>query len=153
MAWFSDRQKEEMRIHRRSVYERQKQILDESRRSRDRKCKAKISCIPINKRLSSNLRSRLKPYVKDTRQAISLLGCSIEELKVHLESGFYFHRTHGVMSWDNYGEWEIDHIKPLASFNLKNTSDLAEALHFSNLQPLWRDDNQKKGGSRTSDLF
>lgn len=49
------------------------------------------------------------------------------------------------MTWKNYGKkWHIDHIKPLASFNLTDEKQLKEALHYSNLQPLWKLDNLRK---------
>lgn len=43
------------------------------------------------------------------------------------------------------GEWEIDHKRPLASFDLTDEAQLREAAHYTNLQPLWRLDNRKKG--------
>lgn len=46
------------------------------------------------------------------------------------------------MSWDNYGEWEIDHIRPLTSFDKFATPSEVNAL--SNLQPLWKEDNIHK---------
>lgn len=58
------------------------------------------------------------------------LGCSYEELVLHLEKQF----TEG-MSWENYGKWEIDHIMPLAKKG---------SFHYTNLQPLWKEDNLKK---------
>ena len=61
---------------------------------------------------------------------IDLLGYSAEELKTHLESLF----TEG-MSWDNYGEWHIDHIKPLISFD-KDTP-ISTVNELSNLRPMW----------------
>ena len=51
------------------------------------------------------------------------------------------------MSWNNYGKWHLDHIKPLSSFNLQNIDELKQACHYSNLQPLWAEDNFKKGSS------
>lgn len=147
MAWFTDGQKERMRAHRKAVYRRQKSAIDAQRDLKKAKAKAQTSSTPINKRLSANLRSRIKPYVKDTKPACSLLGCTIEELKVHLEQCFYFHKTHGPMTFENYGTWELDHIRPLASFDLKNPAQLAQALHYTNLQPMWRDENQVKGAS------
>jgi hypothetical protein len=68
------------------------------------------------------------------------LGCSIAELRLHLESQFQ-----PGMSWNNHGEWHIDHIRPLAKFNLACPLQLERACHFSNLQPLWAKDNIVKG--------
>jgi hypothetical protein len=72
--------------------------------------------------------------------AVKDLGCSVDELKLYLSSKFADH-----MSWDNYGEWHIDHIVPLSSFDLTNREELLKACHYTNLQPLWAKDNLKKG--------
>lgn len=50
------------------------------------------------------------------------------------------------MSWDNYGEggWEIDHIKPCASFNLADENQQKECFCYVNLQPLWAEHNRRK---------
>lgn len=72
--------------------------------------------------------------------AIELLGCSIDEARLHIERQF----STG-MSWANYGEWHVDHIKPLASFDLADPAQLARACHYKNLQPLWALDNLIKG--------
>jgi hypothetical protein len=61
---------------------------------------------------------------------IELLGYGYQELKEHITSLF----TDG-MSWENYGEWHIDHIKPLSSFDEDTPIHVVNAL--SNLQPLW----------------
>lgn len=70
------------------------------------------------------------------------LGCSLPELKVYLEERFQY-----GMSWSNYGEWEIDHILPLAKFDLTDYNQLLKAVHFSNLQPLWKSENRSKGAT------
>jgi len=49
------------------------------------------------------------------------------------------------MSWDNYGEWHIDHIKPLILFDLTKRSQMLKAVHYTNLQPLWANENISKG--------
>ena len=71
----------------------------------------------------------LNGKIKDN-STIQLLGYSYVELKIHIESLF----TDG-MSWDNYGEWHIDHIKPLSLFEKNTPIHVVNAL--SNLQPLW----------------
>jgi len=98
----------------------------------------------VNFRIKSNLRKRLstllrKSIVNKTEQTMYLLGCSIEELKNHLQQLF----TEG-MSFDNYGEWHIDHKIPCDSFDLAKEDDRIKCFHFSNLQPLWAIDNLKK---------
>lgn len=65
-----------------------------------------------------------------TQNTLEILGYSATELKHHLESLFT-----DCMSWNNYGEWHIDHIKPLSSFELGTPPSIVNAL--SNLQPLW----------------
>lgn len=73
-------------------------------------------------------------------KALVLLGCSVDQLKSHLESQF----TEG-MTWDNYGKWHIDHIKPLSSVNPEIEQELKSVAHYTNLRPLWAIDNMKKG--------
>lgn len=95
------------------------------------------------------LKARLRSYFwfqlkkSDSRKSdssIKLLGCSIDEFKLHLEKKF----TIG-MSWNTYGMWHLDHIRPCASFNLSDPVQLAECFHFTNFQPLWAADNLQKG--------
>jgi len=97
-------------------------------------------------RLKCNLRDRLYRALVGTKQSgcVRYLGCSIAEFKQHLESKFQ-----PGMTWKNYGKggWHIDHIRPLASFNLSNVDELSQASHYSNLQPLWEKDNLSKGSS------
>jgi hypothetical protein len=70
-----------------------------------------------------------------------MLGCTIPELKAHLEKQFK-----PGMSWSNYGYrgWHIDHIIPLSSFKLSDPEQQRKATHFTNLQPLWGYENQSK---------
>jgi hypothetical protein len=92
-------------------------------------------------KIRHNIRSRLRKVLRDKDLTFSqYLGCTIEDLKKHLESKFQ-----EGMTWENYGSWHIDHIKPLAAFNLQDSEDLRFACHYSNLQPLWAKDNLKKG--------
>jgi hypothetical protein len=94
--------------------------------------------------LSESLRNRLRRSLSGTYvgSVIEYLGCTVPELKTYLESKFQ-----PGMNWDNYGYygWHIDHIKPLASFDLTDREQLLEACHYTNLQPLWAIDNLRKG--------
>ena len=75
-----------------------------------------------------------------SHKSVQLLGCSIEHAVKHLEKQF----SDG-MSWDNYGDWQIDHIKPCASFDMADPRQQKQCCHYTNLQPLWAYDNRKKG--------
>ena len=97
----------------------------------------------IQYKLRILLRSRLFFALKGERKsgsAVKDLGCSIPELRTYLEFKFQ-----SGMTWDNQGEWHIDHIKPLASFDLTDRKQLLLACHYTNLQPLWAIDNLSKG--------
>lgn len=48
------------------------------------------------------------------------------------------------MSWENYGKWHVDHIRPCASFNLADEEEQRVCFHYTNLQPLWGHDNCSK---------
>jgi hypothetical protein len=80
--------------------------------------------------------------VDKSNKTFDLLGYSIEELMSHLEGLF----TTG-MTWENYGEWHVDHKIPMNSFQFENTDDpeFKECWKLSNLQPLWGPDNLSKG--------
>jgi hypothetical protein len=67
-----------------------------------------------------------------------ILGCSWEHLKAHIEGQFL-----PGMSWENRGEWHVDHKIPLAS--AKTPEEVEELCKWHNLQPLWKEDNLKKG--------
>lgn len=108
--------------------------------------------IPSNK-IAANLRSRLSKAIGRKQKTVSMneyLGCSLEELKRHLESQFK-----AGMTWDNYGEWHIDHIKPLILFDLSDPEQVKQACNYKNLQPLWAKDNISKGDSfnEVKDVF
>jgi len=99
----------------------------------------------IQFKLSKALRNRLRHALQGNFKngsAVRDLGCSIDELKMHLESKFQY-----GMNWDNWSfeGWHIDHIVPLASFDLTDRKQLLLACHYTNLQPLWAIDNLSKG--------
>ena len=102
--------------------------------------------------ISCNLRSAFYRSIKSQftsklDKTLNLLGCSIEQLKQHLESKFYLNKETGeMMTWDNYGfyGWHIDHIIPVSKFDLKELEQQKQCFHWSNLQPLWCMDNWHK---------
>ena len=94
-------------------------------------------------RLSCNLRTRLNCAIKKrckVGSAVGDLGCSIVAFKEYIERKF-----HPGMSWDNWGKWHLDHIIPLSSFDMTDRSQFLIAAHYTNYQPLWAEDNLKKG--------
>lgn len=96
----------------------------------------------INFKLLKNIRDRIRIAIKRNSKCdstIKLIGCSIEFLKCYLQSQFKLD-----MSWSNYGEWHIDHIKPCSSFDLSKPEEQELCFHFTNLQPLWALDNLQK---------
>ena len=94
----------------------------------------------INFRLSTGLRSRVCQILQwsKSQTSFSLLSCSIEEFRKHIESQFQ-----EGMTWENYGEWELDHIIPIAYFR-NNNPDWKVCFHYLNYQPLWKRRNQIK---------
>ena len=91
-------------------------------------------------KLIDNLRIRAFGYIKliDANHR-DILGCEKDEFEKHIESKF----TEG-MNFKNYGDWELDHIKPLSKFDLTKENEIKECFHYSNIQPLWMSDNRKK---------
>lgn len=98
-----------------------------------------------NLRILHSVRTRMSKVLKGGRKSartVELLGCTIEFLRSHLESQF-----REGMSWDNYGEWHIDHIIPCANFDMTDPEQQKQCFHHSNLQPLWAYENYQKGCS------
>jgi len=69
-----------------------------------------------------------------------LLGCNKHELLERFRS-LYAEGMHDM----NYGEWEIDHIRPICSFDLTDMEQMRQCFHYTNMQPLWKEENQAKG--------
>lgn len=104
----------------------------------------------INFRVKTLVRNRILALLKNnnistTSKCLQLLGISIPEYKKYLETLFIT-----GMTWGNQGEWHIDHIKPLSSFDLKNKEEQKIAFHYTNTQPLWAIENFKKSAKVAS---
>jgi len=99
-------------------------------------------------KLSTNIRNRVYCLIIKrssgikSKSTLELLGCTIDEVRLHLESQFQ-----EGMTWDNHGVhgWHIDHIRPCASFDLTDPEQQKQCFHYTNLQPLWAIDNIRKG--------
>jgi hypothetical protein len=85
------------------------------------RCYQTIKCLALGKKPVSTL---------------EMCGCSFEQLKTHLESLF----VEG-MSWENYGKWVVDHVRPVCSFT---AAEWQQVNHYTNLRPLWAPDNTRK---------
>lgn len=94
-------------------------------------------------RMKNHIRSLIRKgikkrgYSKNSRTH-EILGIDYNGFKEHIENLF----VEG-MNWDNHGEWHYDHIIPLATAD--NYEDLIRLNHYTNFQPLWAEDNLKKG--------
>lgn len=97
-----------------------------------------------------NLRVRLRSRAQKIKKALKgqgrvrqatleYLGCSISELHLWVQSNF--------MAWDNLKQWHIDHVVPVAAFDLTDEKQVRFCYHWTNLQPLWRRDNIQKSDS------
>jgi hypothetical protein len=117
-------------------------------RAQRRRYVANRKATNLNYKLAYSLRARLNRAIKIDQKsgsAVRDLGCSIPELRLHLESQFQ-----EGMSWDNWSKygWHIDHVIPLSKFDLSDREQFLKACHYTNLQPLWAADNYKKSNRR-----
>ena len=99
---------------------------------------------PVYK-LSCSVRNRLRSFLRSKNMTknhptFELVGCTPQELKEHLEKQF-----REGMTWENHGKygWHIDHIIPLSSATTEE--ELYKLCHYTNLQPLWAEENLSKG--------
>ena len=101
----------------------------------------------LNYRLSRNLRNRLNQILRKNKtdkigSAIRDLGCPMSEFRMYIEGLF-----RAGMSWKNYGvDWHLDHKIPLCQFDLSDREQFMKSCHYTNIQPLWVEENQSKGG-------
>ena len=140
---------EKIRLRQQKTYQKFKTAWRERRNDyKKRYSKEKIKTSILYK-IKILLRNRLGAAIRwnqKSQKTLELLGCTVENLKVYLESKFLT-----GMSWENHGlyGWHIDHIRPCASFNLIDPEQQRKCFHYSNLQPLWASDNFKKSDKYT----
>lgn len=136
------------RIRRKLPQEKARRKLSSKRRYRENeayrnRCKAAAAAAckrnPVM-RIRFGLRKRIRRLIRGEIRICQLIGCGTQQLRERLENQF-----RGEMTWANYGKlWVVDHITPLAAFNLDNPVELGYACHFTNLQPLTVLENQEK---------
>lgn len=110
-------------------------------RNYKRKRRASDTSFKLTLGLSARIRKAIKQQAGEKAyKTIELLGCTVEFAAKYLESKFQ-----PEMTWDNYGfgddKWNIDHIRPCASFDLSDPEQQKQCFHYTNLQPLWQKDN------------
>ena len=101
-------------------------------------------------RLVNSLVNRANQFIniKDINLShLELIGCTHKELKIHIESQFK-----NGMTFDNYGEWELDHIYPISKFNLDDINEVKKCFNYKNIQPLWKLENIKKSNKIINEL-
>lgn len=84
----------------------------------------------------------MRGFLLKKNKTFNYFGCTPQFLKEYLESQFV-----NGMSWDNHGDWNIDHIIPLSLS--KTEEELYKLCFYKNLQPLWAEDNLKKSNKTT----
>lgn len=97
----------------------------------------------LRMRFRSRIHSALKrrnASLKKLKPTMELIGCDRETMFRHIESLFK-----DGMSWENRGKWHIDHVVPLAKFDLTIESERLLAFNYKNTQPLWASENHAKG--------
>jgi len=121
-------------------------MSDEQRRQyRDTKARWRKSPAAAAYRLMNSTRTRIAAAMKDKgarkhSRTLTLLGCTVEKYRAYLEAKFL-----PGMTWDNHGEWHVDHIIAVSRFNLSTKAGQRAAFRYTNTQPLWGPDNIRKG--------
>lgn len=126
----------------RALRQRIPERVSEWRRQSRERTKARD---PVGYLLNTRMSSRMHKALNRGKAGTSwrqLVDYTVEELRAHIEAQF----SRG-MSWDNIGEWHIDHIVPLSSFRIQSPEDdeFRRAWGLPNLRPMWASDNIRKG--------
>lgn len=127
---------EKEREQRKNYYHKNKEA---ERKKNNEWKKNKLKIDPLE-RMKKNIRDRIREYLtgdNKSKRTFDIIGLDKQKFKSYIENKF----TEG-MSWENYGKWHLDHIKPLCLS--ENEEDLIKLNHYTNLQPLWSGDNIKK---------
>lgn len=143
---YEQENKKKIALRKKKYREKNKEMILE----KNKKWKHKKYHSDINYKIECILRARLYKSlskIKKTNKTVSLLGCSVDDFKLHIEKQFK-----KDMSWDNWSHetWHIDHIRPISSYNLSDPEQQKECFHYTNLQPLYASENLRKQKKRSS---
>ena len=100
----------------------------------------------VNFKMSILLRNAIKRRALGIRakpgSCVQDLGCTFEEFRAYIESKFK-----PGMTWENWSRrgWHLDHVRPLSLFDLNDPDQFRQAVHYTNMQPLWWHENISKG--------
>lgn len=143
-------QRPERKTKVRAFNQRYKPIANAKRRERRKN-------MPPKEKMEKTMRDRFHKVIIRMKSGIkytswrNLIGCNIDELKQHIENQFI-----DGMCWANHGnghgKWNIDHIKPLVKFDLFKIEDQQQAFHFTNLRPLWFEENMARNRKNWENL-
>lgn len=115
-----------------NIYEKNRKLVDPS--------------FKLSKTLRSRVGSALRAIKgKKSSNTMALTGCNLDFLKKHIENQFI-----EGMTWENHGDWHVDHIIPCSCFDLANSVEQTICFNWRNLQPLWAYDNLSKSNKYTS---
>lgn len=103
--------------------------------------KNKRQALNINRRIRTNINKRVREMLmakklRKDNKTITYIGCGIVFFKNWIESQF-----NENISWDNYGKWHLDHVKPCSSYDFTKNDQVHECFNWKNYQPLMGQEN------------
>ena len=152
LQYFSEWQKDNQEHRKQYLKEYRKNNVDKIRKSKRDYERNRKANDPLYK-LISNFRTAIYQVLKENnveknKHYFDILKYTPEDLIQHLEKQFT-----GNMTWENYGEWHVDHKKPITSFNFQEMGDdeFMKCWSLDNLQPLWEEENIRKSNKIFND--
>lgn len=131
----------ESNADRRAAYDRQYKA--QNRAAKNAKDRQRLASDPAyalrNSIRAAIFKALASRGAKKSERVEQILGCTMQEFVAHIEKQF----ARG-MTWENRGDWHIDHIIPLAT--AVSAEDVVRLTHHTNLRPLWGRENLSKGG-------
>jgi hypothetical protein len=124
-------------LRQRKYYAANRQVIVARQCLRHSRLRRTSPTYALKQRLRIQLRSLLSD--KKSLSVLVYLGCDIPTFKHHLEQQFQPN-----MSWGNLPQWDLDHIRPSSWFDLTQESEIHKCFHYTNIQPLWRKQNNAK---------